>query len=253
MIGMDESRALQVERAKELVRRVEAGDAVEISRLLDEISRDAEHSLFQELGRLTRELHEALNSFRTDSRIVAIAELDIPDAKERLNYVVSMTEQAANRTLTAVEESLPVSGSLTVSSRALAESWRRFRERDMSADEFRTLSQQIEAFLEQSIADSEAIHRNLNEIMMAQDFQDLTGQIIRRVVRLVEEVEDNLVGLIRISGQKFAQPEQQTEGNEKEMSEADRKGQGPAVPGVDKGDNVKGQDDVDSLLSSLGF
>ena len=249
---MDAAKQVLVERARDLVRSLEAGDEGEAARILREIGHDAEHSLFQEVGKLTRELHEALNSFRFDSRIVAIAESDIPDAKERLNYVVAMTEQAANRTLTAVEEALPASESLNANAKALAVSWRRFRSRDMSIDEFRDFSREIESFLDRAGIESELIHRHLTEILMAQDFQDLTGQIIRRVIRLVEEVEASLIGMIRISGQKLATSEAKTV-PAGESTEADLRGSGPAVPGVDKGDLVKGQDDVDALLSSLGF
>ncbi len=77
------------------------------SRQLEELAKLRESSLFHELGKLTRELHETLNSFHLDARIAALTQKDIPDAKERLNYVITMTEQAANRTLDAVERACP--------------------------------------------------------------------------------------------------------------------------------------------------
>jgi chemotaxis protein CheZ len=80
---------------------------------------------------------------------------------------------------------------------------------------------------------------------MAQGFQDLTGQIIRRVIALVEELEGNLVELVRISGQNLL-----TEQRAETKSHAEASG--PPVPGLDKG-TVSGQDEVDDLLSSLGF
>jgi chemotaxis protein CheZ len=86
---------------------------------------------------------------------------------------------------------------------------------------------------------------NLNDVLMAQDFQDLTGQIITRVITLVEEVEGNLVELIRLTGDRFAKPV--------EDKEADTVAEGPHVPGVGNKDVVANQDDVDDLLSSLGF
>ena len=89
---------------------------------------------------------------------------------------------------------------------------------------------------------------------MAQDYQDLTGQIIRRVITLVQDVENSLVELVRITGQRM-QPSAVAEVSaEKEKEkEKDIEACGPAVPGVDKGDIVSSQDDVDDLLSSLGF
>jgi chemotaxis protein CheZ len=87
--------------------------------------------------------------------------------------------------------------------------------------------------------------------MMAQGFQDLTGQIIRRVITLVTEVEDNLVELIRLSGDAEASMQN---GGEAANTEDIMQGVGPQVPGVsDDGGSVSGQDEVDDLLSSLGF
>jgi chemotaxis protein CheZ len=86
---------------------------------------------------------------------------------------------------------------------------------------------------------------NLNDVLMAQDFQDLTGQIISRVITLVEEVEGNLVELIRLTGDRFIKPQ--------DAPETDTAAEGPHVPGVGRTDVVADQDEVDDLLSSLGF
>ncbi|MFN2349891.1 MAG: protein phosphatase CheZ [Thioalkalivibrio sp.] len=247
-----EMKARQLEKARQLVIHIEAGDDEAASRLIEELGRMHEGVLFQELGKLTRDLHEALNSFRLDSRLSEITATEIPDAKERLNYVVTMTEQAAHRTLTAVEESLPMSEGLASRAGELSEVWQRFRSRDLSAEEFRKLSGELGAFLEQVNVHAESIRRNLSDVLMAQDFQDLTGQVIRRVINLVQDVEQNLVGLIRISGDRMAPPESK---KQQEMRQEDQnKGMGPAVPGTaGASDVVSGQDDVDDLLSSLGF
>jgi chemotaxis protein CheZ len=93
------------------------------------------------------------------------------------------------------------------------------------------------------------INGKLNAVMLAQDYQDLTGQIIRRVITLVQEVEDKLVGLIRISGQERLQKPADSEAAQAAMM----RGLGPQVPGTASVDTVSGQDDVDELLSSLGF
>jgi chemotaxis protein CheZ len=234
-----------IQRVRALAQTIDAGDSVEATRLLDELTSVREKTLFQELGRLTREFHEALQSFRLDSRIASLAEQDFPDARERLNYVVSMTAQSANRTMNAVEESMPICESLQERSAKLKSEWGRFTQRKMSPDEFRDLSRRMGEFLEGVNGDAPRLRANLQEVLMAQDFQDLTGQIIHRVVQLVDEVETNLVELIRISGQGMGvAPEEKKE---------DRlAASGPPVPGVDTG-TVTGQDEVDDLLSSLGF
>jgi chemotaxis protein CheZ len=235
-----------VERTREMMRQMEQGNEVEAARLLDELVRLREDSLFRELGKLTRDFHEALNNFRLDSRLADIAEHEIPDARDRLSYVISMTEQAANRTLSAVEDSLPACEALESRGAALQEQWARFTRREMDAQDFRNLSRDLEAFLSATREDLPRLRANLQDVLMAQGFQDLTGQIIRRVITLVEELERNLVELVRISGQKLIQPAE-------EQQPASGSGvHGPAVPGLDTG-TVSGQDEVDDLLSSLGF
>lgn len=245
-----EMKAHQLEKARQLVAHMESGDDESAGRLIEELGRMHESLIFQELGKLTRDLHEALNAFRLDSRLSEITATDIPDAKERLNYVVTLTEQSAHRTLNAVEESLPMAESLAGRAAELSGAWRRFRARELSAEEFRVLSGELGAFLARAGDEADAIRRNLSEVLMAQDFQDITGQVIRRVIDLVHDVEQNLVGLVRISGERLSTPEQKRKGQQSH----DSKGTGPTVPGTsDAGGVVSGQDDVDDLLSSLGF
>lgn len=237
-----------LERARALVAHLEAGEEREAEAVLDELTRMRESDLFRELGRLTRELHEALKSFRLDARIAEFAEREIPDAKERLSYVISMTEQAAHRTLDRVERSLPLTEGLARDGRRLADEWGRFRARQMDAEAFRALARELDAFLPRVADDAETVRGHLTEVLMAQDFQDLTGQIIRKVILLVQEVESKLVELVRISGQRLAR-----RGNGKAAPDGRGSLNGPHVPGCDGGDVVKGQDEVDDLLASLGF
>lgn len=246
----DATNEERLRHARELVERIQEGNTEEANRLIDELGRLREENLFQQLGKLTRDLHEALNSFRVDSRIADITQKDIPDAQERLNYVVEMTEQSAHRTLNAVEESLPISEELGRRAVELQQAWARFRQREMSAEEFRTLSREIDDFLGSTGENAELIRSHLSEVLMAQDFQDITGQIIRRVIHLVHEVEENLVGLVRISGQHLlaTKPKEEPESHAKAVE-----AEGPQVPGVGTADVVSGQDEVDELLSSLGF
>lgn len=239
-------------QARTLVTELEAGNDNAAGNLIEELSRMREQTLFQELGKMTRQLHDSLTSFALDSRMQSLAESDIPDAKARLNHVIDMTEESANRTLTAVEGTLPIAEQLQDSANTLHEKWSRFRNKDMNVDEFRNMSKEIDDFLEITTGNAGQIHSNLSEVMMAQGFQDLTGQIIRRVITLVTEVESNLVELIRLSGS--IEGETQPAANESESKDDLMKGCGPQVPGVsDTGGSVSSQDEVDDLLSSLGF
>lgn len=242
-----------LDRAKKLVECMEQGDDVHTIELIEELSSMRESDLFMELGKLTRDLHDTLRGFQLDSKIFDMTEKDIPDAKERLNHVITMTEEAADKTLTLVESSLPIADDLKDKSTELQEKWNRFKSRDMDVNEFRSLSNDLDEFFALLNDKTPALQSNLSDILMAQGFQDLTGQIIRRVITMVQEVEDSLVDLVRITGEKMAQPQQQQKQAQEEPKGPDIEAVGPAVPGVDKGDIVSGQDDVDDLLSSLGF
>lgn len=237
----------RLEQARALVAHLEAGDRQAADRVLRELGARDDNALFHELGRLTRELHEAINGFLLDARIQDLAHQEIPDAAERLKYVIAMTEQAANTTLNAVEESMPLLDSLQDGAGRLSGEWQRFRERQLKVGDFRELAQDLGLFLDQVHEDSERLHGKLSEVLLAQDFQDLTGQIIRKVIALVQNLEDKLVQLIRITGESQAEPGRKKSRDDPAVLE------GPVVPGLDQGNVVHGQDEVDDLLSSLGF
>lgn len=238
----------QIEYARTLIVELEAGRIESANSALDSLTKLRESALFQELGKLTRELHDTLANFKVDSRLSSLADSEIPDAKERLNHVITLTQKAADRTLTVVEQTLPRTEQLEQKSVQLKVQWDRFRSRDMKVEEFRGLSTEIDDFLKWTFENASHIHHGLSEVMMAQDFQDLTGQIIRRVIKLVQDVEDSLVGIIRITGQRVKSP-RKAEDNGSRI-----KAEGPAIPGLnDSKQIVGGQDDVDDLLSSLGF
>ncbi|WP_018935553.1 protein phosphatase CheZ [Thioalkalivibrio sp. ALJ24] len=245
--------------ARQLVGALETGDEEGARRLIQDLARPYERELFDELGKLTRDLHEALESFRGDSRLVELAQDEIPDARERLNYVVTQTEQATHETLNAVESSLPIAEEFASRAADLTEKWTRFRNRELSVEEFREFARELDTFFEQTGRDTEELRRLLSQVLMAQSYQDLTGQVIRRVIRLVTDLEENLVSLIRLSSGRLERDAenaaQRAPAEDDKAREEDRRGHGPAVPKTqDSGqDVVQGQDEVDDLLSSLGF
>lgn len=229
--------------AKDLVKHLEAGNTEEATGLIDELARVRETELFQQIGKLTRELHNAITDFDYDQRLSDFAHQEMPDAKERLNYVISMTNQAANRTLTAIEAAMPICESLCADSAGLSEQWQRFTKREMSVGEFREVNKTLLKHLHDSEAQLGQLKSHMNDILMAQEFQDLTGQIINKVIKMVEDVENHLVNLIRVAGISTTTQRQE---NKNELA-------GPQVPNLTTSSAVRGQDEVDELLSSLGF
>ncbi len=235
-----------LEAARALVTALEANDTAQAQIHLASLTQSQESELFHEVGTLTRELHESLNNFNVDPRLVDMAEHDIPDTRERLNYVITTTEDAAHKTLGLIDGTLPLSDSLKETTQKIEESWHRFRMREMDVDEFRTMSTEIESYLPNVKKHADQIHENLSEMTLAQGFQDLTGQDIRQVITLVEEVENNLVELVKIAGKH--QTETQKDGKEVDLIKAE----GPQI-NKNKPNVVNNQDEVDDLLSSLGF
>lgn len=243
-----DAHADQLATARELVRALENADDNGAQAHLSRLNQARETDLYQEVGKLTRELHESLNNFKLDSRLADITHKEMPDTRDRLNYVIETTEDAAHQTLTQIDATLPLATELKQTAEKIDDSWHRFRMRELSVDEFRILSREIEAYLPQVKTHAEAIHNNLSAMTMAQGFQDLTGQILRQVIDLVEEVETNLVRLVQVAGGE--QPP--STGNKKRDNDP-IKAEGPQINAKDNPDVVNNQDDVDDLLSSLGF
>ncbi len=249
--GEKKSLVLQdgaLEKARALVKHLEAGEEDEAIVVLDELSKTRESDLFVEIGKLTRELHEALNSFQLDDRIMDLTAQDIPDAKDRLEYVISMTESAANKTMDAIESCIPVSDNIGKKSQDLLVIWEKLMQKQLQAGEFRELCKNTENFLKSTKTDADTLHTQMTQVLMAQDYQDLTGQVIRKVIKLVHEVEESLVTMIKMFGCMGALQDAQ----ERETVSA-VEAEGPIINPEKREDVVQNQDDVDDLLSSLGF
>ncbi len=245
---------ITLEDAKKLVELLENGEQEQADQLVHSISNgDEENELFAEVGKLTRQLHDSLKNFQLDTRISELTSEAIPDAKERLSYVMSKTEDAANRTMDAVEASLPLADKLGEDVNKIKPTWDRLMSRDLKVGEFKLLCHDVDSFIRETQNNTSQLHTLLNEVLMAQDFQDLTGQVIRRVIELVVEVEDSLIHLLTA----FGSP---PEGAAKEQKEEqpttvaeDTVAEGPIIDSDKRDDVVSGQDEVDDLLSSLGF
>src|SRR5690606_7889154 len=121
------------------------GEAVQI---INELNKVRDRGLYHEVGKLTRELHSAIVNFQLDPRLPHATEVSqITDATERLNYVVTMTEDAANRTMDLVEQSAPLVNDIRTEAQSLSADWGRFMRREMGAEDFRELAKRVELFL----------------------------------------------------------------------------------------------------------
>ena len=220
------------------------GDEAAFFTAVDHIVHMREPKMLGEIRKLTGDLQKALERFSIESRLADIAEREIPNARARLTHVINMTDEAAHRTLDLVERSGPLAERTAREANVMLEALEAFRARPAPTAGFEGVARSVEAFLPSARSDCEQIRRNLADVLLAQGYQDLTGQIIRSVIKLVEELERTLSDLTALSGGTV---EHAT------LGESNSSGFGPVVPGVTQGEVASAQTDVDALLSGLGM
>lgn len=225
---------------EELSAAFASGDAGRANEALDAIVQMRESSLFAELSKLTIDMQDALERFRLQK----FAAKEIPDARHRLDHVLKMTDEAAHRTMDLIEQSAPIADRACKAATNLIEVWRSYRTKQPGAPDLRAIIERTEEFLIAAQFDADTVRRNLDDVLMTQGYQDLTGQIIRGVIQLVGSLEGALHELTRLAQMKSVKAGE---------TSTVRRLPGPQVPGVDHGDAVNGQKDVDSLLSGLGL
>ena len=245
---------ISLEQAKSLVQMLESGEQDQANALVASIYESDGNPMLKEIGTLTRDLHDSLKHFNIDQRMTEIARAEIPDARDRLQYVIDKTELAANKTMDAVEYCLPIADNLHECLQQVRPQWNELMHGRIELSDFKALCHRIDELLVQVEGDSTELRGQLTEILMAQDFQDLTGQIIRRVITLVNEVEDRLVEILTVFSDN--KPEEQTqvlpEPSDKKIKQSSE-AEGPILNPEQREDAVSSQDEVDDLLSSLGF
>jgi chemotaxis protein CheZ len=207
----------------------------DLAALMPKDSVTASPEVFQQLGAITRMLHDTLYQLGVMPRLQAAAD-GLPDARSRLNYIASKTAQAAEKVLDSVDQAKLEHQRIAADTRLLAAA--------LIADPVRAVaSGAVMNFVGDVEARTKHIDERLTDIMLAQDFHDLTGQVVAKVVNLASDLEDSLVKLLM----QVVPPEQRAK-------VADPQGlQGPVVDAGARTDVVKDQTEVDDLLASLGF
>ena len=257
--------------ASPLGARADTGDSDELQALFDAVASQAEHTaepaapqaaapaaaasttqapvaeqvepavVFTRLGQLTRQVHDTLRELGLETTLQEAAEA-IPDVRQRLAYIAQMTEQSASRVLNATDVAAPIQSALASGANALVARWDRLYAGELSPGEFRDLSGDTRRFIAEVAAGSRSTSKQLHEIMMAQDFQDLTGQVIKRVLELAQMLESQLVQVLI----EATPPQVRAECKASLLN-------GPVIDGVAGADVLHNQSEVDDLLESLGF
>lgn len=200
----------------------------------------SDENLIQRIAQLTRMLRDSMRELGLDQAVKEAA-YAIPDARDRLHYVARMTEQAANRVLNAAEQLQPMQEELQNRAVALDKRWQTWFDHPVELAEARELVDDTRAMLKEVPEKTKATQDALLDIIMAQDFQDLTGQVIMKMLHVVTAIETELVQVLIDSVPAERREEAQSLLN------------GPEVNPAGKTDVVTSQDQVDDLLDSLGF
>jgi chemotaxis protein CheZ len=195
------------------------------------------------IGHMTRALHENLRGLGLD-KLIEKAASDIPDARDRLDYVARLSEQAAKRVLDATDAANPLQDGIDASGAELSGAWRALLAAPPTGGDaaWRDLAERTIASLDTARASASATKGHLMDIMMAQDFQDLTGQVITRITGIAQNLEKQLVQVLV----DFAPAEVRRELDSGLMN-------GPQIKPEGNSEIVADQGQVDDLLDSLGF
>jgi chemotaxis protein CheZ len=219
---------------RDLLRALGSGEPNRVEESLVKLGGKSNHELFTRVGQMTRALHDSLRDFKTslDVKNVTLTTTNIPDAASKLEAVIKATFEAANKTLELCE-----------STETLLTSAERRHKKLVAAAQGQLSESELRATLSEFIVEDEKFLRSARshngEVLMAQGFQDLTGQALRKVILLVTELESNLLSLIQVLGHSTS-------------TTATTSPSTPSGSG-DVSDNKLAQDDVDSMLSNLGF
>lgn len=237
-------RAEYVNRLREILSALEADDQGLFESRLNQLMRLREDGLFVNLAKLTRELHQAVKDLNFDDRLQQLAGSEIPDACVRLDYVVKMGEDAAHKTLDVCDDSRALIDRLNGCVGSLDEIRDKLPTVAQLPIKGLTLANDIDR-VEQSMREiGSALRSNFSTIAQAQEYQDLSGQVIRRVIALVHNIEGALIKLLKATSEGVRSPSTTSAGTTGDLA-------GPTVPGLASGG--QSQQDADALLAELGF
>lgn len=216
-------------------------ESKELDRFLSDIDKD-EQPLLQTLGKLVRKFHTQIKTVSAEipTRLGEMAEHDMVSATQRLEHIVEMTEEAANTTMGLTESLLETMGEQFNANGALLEKLEEVLASEDLKPKVKKIVKETAAALKKGNAKEEEVQQKLTEILMAQGYQDLTGQVVQKIIALLRELEGELLGLVKTFGV--------TNADEKDTDKSSLEG-----PLSEKAESRITQDDADELLKSLGF
>ena len=201
---------------------------------------EAAGDLHHRLGGLTRLLHDTLGELGYDKTVTSLVQ-GLPDARDRLNYIAKLTGQAAEKALNCVDRGQALQADIGAGAKALAAEWERVYAKQVSVEDFRAIADRTQQYLQTVPKLTGELGAVVTDIMMAQDFHDLTGQVIKKIVDLTKHTEKQLLELLVETTPQALRAEM-----EHHLA-------GPVVNAEGRSDVVTSQQQVDDLLDKLGF
>lgn len=202
---------------------------------------EQQSAMYSDLGQMVRWLHDALQTLGYDRMLGLVAE-SIPDAKDRLSYIATLTENAAERVLNATDMTRPLQEELGAHANALSSRWEQLYAGQLSVEEFKQLAGETRQYLQHVPSQTQGTKHQLLDIVMAQEFQDLTGQVIKKIMAMVLSLERGLLNFLV----EHSPPQTQQQLGSNPF--------GCQLVHAEHDDQVAAsQQQVDDLLESLGF
>ncbi|QWR77461.1 protein phosphatase CheZ [Candidatus Magnetomonas plexicatena] len=236
--GLDEKLVIKLmENVNILMESFAGGDIESAERAIAELSSFSDREMFSEIGMMTRKLHDSIKEFKQllNPKLKNLAEGEMSQATDKLEWVITKTEESANRTINIAEKNQAKIDELLAAIDNL--------ESSPQSEETSNALKDFSSLLKTELND---MNNDFLEIMLAQEFQDLTGQILRKVIKLVRDMEDQLIKLVMMFGVKV-------DINKPEMQGAKTEGELPGPLTKPSESAVSGQSDVDALLAEFGF
>jgi chemotaxis protein CheZ len=193
------------------------------------------------IGHMTRSLHDSLRGLGLDKLLLTAAE-DIPNARDRLDYVAKKSEEAAQKVLNATDAAIPLQEKMDEGAKKIVAEWNNVLKEPFTEEAYKACAARTVQFLSAVNQDTSNTKSHLMDIMMAQDFQDLTGQVIKKITGLAQNIEQQLVQILI----DYSPAEMKRNSGDGLLN-------GPQINPVNKVDVVSDQGQVDDLLDSLGF
>jgi chemotaxis protein CheZ len=213
----------------------------------------ASDRILARIGQLTRTLRDSMRELGIDKHVERAAEA-VPDARDRLKYIANMTEQAAEKVLSSIEVAKPLQEQLQQDAAVLDARWEQWYAAPIEREEVRALMNDTRTFLRGVPEVTTATNQQLLEIMLAQDFQDLTGQVIKKITEVVYLIEQQLLGVLIENialerREQFAATAAALAAEPSSTGSPENLLNGPQI----NPEGMQDQGEVDDLLASLGF